>query len=263
MPKVRDLGVTVVPEGFGPVEMGQGAGCGCTNVTNPCLLCTQSVTVCGGGTRWAAACAGVSTCSDCTTQPYSICGTTPGGCTDCTTTPYSICGTTKGGCSDCTTVPYSICGTTPATQVVRGGGCTDCTTQAYSICGTTPGPCTDCTTTPYSICGTTKIGCTDCTTQAFSICGTTPGGGAQKCTDCTNVPFSICGTSPMQPPQRGLTQEHINQLRTQLNAQLAALDAHEKALLPQSEEEIDAREKDLNSQLDKLRARRDEIKKPE
>lgn len=240
MPKVRELGVTVVPEGFGPVEIGQGAGCGCTNVTNPCLLCTQNVTRCGALTQWA--CARVSTCTDCTTQPYSICGTTPGstarfGCTDCTTQAYSICGTTPGQCTDCTTQAYSICGTTPGI-----GQCTDCTTQAFSICGTTPGQCTD------------------CTTQAFSICGTSP--GAQKCTDCTNIPFSICGTTPGPGTQTStLTQDHIKQLRAALNAQLAALDEHEKALLPKSEEEIDAREKEINAELERLRTRRDELKK--
>ena len=78
MPKIKDLGITVVPEQFRPSEIGGGGGCG-----------------------W-------SYCTDCTTQPYSICGTTPGtfqaqfgapagGCTDCTTQAFRICGTTRGG----------------------------------------------------------------------------------------------------------------------------------------------------------------------
>ncbi len=247
MPKVRDLGVTVVPEGFGPIGIGQGAGCGCTNVTNPCLLCTQNVTVCAHFTQWA--CARISHCTDCTTTPYSICGTSPRTvpCTDCTTTPFSICGTSPNA------------GAGAQLGAAGPGGCTDCTTTPFSICGTSPGTCTDCTTTPFSICGTSPKGCSDCTTTPFSICGTTP----KVCTDCTNIPFSICGTTPVQPPQRGLTQEHIKQLRGHLQAQLEALDHAEKALLPQSEADIDAREKELHAELEKLRSHRESLKKSE
>jgi hypothetical protein len=72
MPKVKELGVTVVPEGFGPVGIGAGGGCG---ITNPCLMCTQNITVCGGFTRWG--CVRHTFCTDCTTQPFSICGTSP------------------------------------------------------------------------------------------------------------------------------------------------------------------------------------------
>lgn len=135
MPKVRELGVTVVPEGFGPVGIG-GGGCG---VTNPCLLCTQNVTVCGGFSQWA--CARITLC-------------------------------------------------------------------------------------------------TDCTTQAFSICGTTPN----------------------RQPQAGLTQESIRQLRAQMQQQLAALDEVEKNLGPKTEEEIAARENELQQELERLRARREELK---
>lgn len=113
MPKVKDLGVTVVPEQFGPVEIGPGGAC------NPTQFCT-----------------------DCTMQQFSICGTTPGpragggGCSDCTMQQFSICGTTPGpGCTDCTYQPFSICGTSPGPIF-----CTDCTYQPFSICGTTPGP---------------------------------------------------------------------------------------------------------------------------
>lgn len=67
----------------------------------------------------------------------------------------------------------------------------------------------------------------------------------------------------MQPPQRGLTQEHIKQLRGHLQAQLEALDHAEKALLPQSESDIDAREKELHAELEKLRSHRESLKKSE
>ena len=219
MPKVKDLGVTVVPEGFGPVGIGGGAACG---FTNPCLFFTRPP-YCG----WWSNCGPFTfvNCTDCTTQPFSICGTTPG-----------VFQQQKQTCTDCTTQPYSICGTTPGVQQ-----CTDCTTQSFSICGTSPGP----------------QQCTDCTTQAFSICGTSP--GPQQCSDCTTQPFSICGTTPGRMQQPGLTQESIRQLRAHLEAQLAALDVHEKALGPQTEAELDAREKELQQEMERLRSRRDEM----
>ena len=61
MPKIRDLGIKVIPETMRPPEAGGGAGCGnftvncigctqnltfvpppcaCTNITNPCIGCT-------------------------------------------------------------------------------------------------------------------------------------------------------------------------------------------------------------------------------
>src|SRR5689334_21656976 len=111
MPKIRDLGIKVIHETMRPPEVGAGGGC-----------------------------------SDCTTQQFSICGTTRHGCTDCTTQQFSLCGTTHHGCTDCTTQQFSLCGTTYA-------GCTDCTTQQFSICGGTGQQaqaqarqfCTDCT----------------------------------------------------------------------------------------------------------------------
>ena len=79
MPKIKDLGIKVIPETMRPPEIGGGGGC-----------------------------------TDCTVQAFSICGGTPGGggCTDCTLQPFSICGGSPG-CTDCTFVPFSICGGTP------------------------------------------------------------------------------------------------------------------------------------------------------
>ena len=59
MPKIKDLGIKVVPVTMRPPEIGGGGGC-----------------------------------TDCTIQQFSICGGTPGGggCTDCTIRPFSICG---------------------------------------------------------------------------------------------------------------------------------------------------------------------------
>ena len=62
MPKIKDLGIKVIPETMRPPEVGGGGGC-----------------------------------SDCTVLQFSICGTTPGpggGCTDCTFQPFSFCGGT-------------------------------------------------------------------------------------------------------------------------------------------------------------------------
>ena len=73
------------------------------------------------------------------------------------------------------------------------------------------------------------------------------------------MPYSICGTTPMQPQQPGLTQESIRQLRAHLEAQLAALDVHEKALGPQTEAEMQSREQELQQELDKIRSRREEM----
>ena len=72
MPKIKDLGIKVIPETMRPPEIGGGGGC-----------------------------------TDCTVQQFSICGTTPGmggGCTDCTIQPFSICGGTH-----CTAI-HSLCG---------------------------------------------------------------------------------------------------------------------------------------------------------
>lgn len=259
MPKVKELGITVVPEQFRPNEIGAGGGC--------------------GGRTWC----GFTFCTDCTTQPFSICGTTPGPAAQA-----------MGGCTDCTTLAFSICGTTRGPSGAVPGGCTDCTTQQFSICGTTPGPCTDCTTQQFSICGTTWQGCvacsanptfcTDCTTQPFSICGTTPG----QCLQMTNIcgitrggvacrlqsrfPTILdvttpCGgsfvgpTGPAVQPGGGLRVEDIAQLKEALQAQIKALEEHEKTLGPQTVEEIDAREQQLNAELSKLKNLRTEMGK--
>lgn len=254
MPKVKDLGVTVVPEQFGPMEIGPGGGCYMTH--------------------W---------CTDCTNVPFSICGTTPGGqvgaaragggCTDCTTQQFSICGTSPRPCTDCTTQQFSLCGTSP-------GPCTDCTTQQFSLCGTTPGPCAGGT---FQCAGGTF--CTDCTNVPFSICGTTPGpcaGGTFQCAGGTQVgpacrfttidPWTPhcggtvatpCGGSFGDPWRRGggLTQEGINQIRTALTAQLAALEEAEKKLGPQTAEEIEAREKEIAAELERLKTAKANLKK--
>lgn len=51
MPKIKDLGINIIPEGMKPLEIGGGAGgaCGCTNITNPCIGCTGGFNTVPGG----------------------------------------------------------------------------------------------------------------------------------------------------------------------------------------------------------------------
>lgn len=46
MPKIKDLGINIIPEGMQPLEIGGGAGgaCGCTNFTVNCIGCTNNPT---------------------------------------------------------------------------------------------------------------------------------------------------------------------------------------------------------------------------
>src|ERR1051325_1574434 len=44
MPKIKDLGIKVIPETMRPPEQG-GGGCGCTFITNPCIGCPPNITV--------------------------------------------------------------------------------------------------------------------------------------------------------------------------------------------------------------------------
>jgi hypothetical protein len=282
MPKVKDLGINVIPDTMRPPEIGGGAGCGCTNVTNPCLGCTQNLTVqqqvcaCTNITNPCLGCtAAVTACTDCTVQATSICGGT--GTIGCGCTKFSVC-------TDCTVQATSICGGT-ACGCTHLSACTDCTVQATSICGgsgcgcTKFSVCTDCTAQATSICGGTgTIGCgctkfsvcTDCTAQATSICGTSPIG----CGGCTNPVtfFQACAigtigvgplttTTPVQLQGGGLTMEHVRQLRSQLEQQMQALDEHAKTIGPKTAEEIDKREADLKQELQDLAARRKDLNK--
>jgi len=108
MPKIKELAITVVPEGFGPVGIGGGGGC------SDCTV--QAFSICGGTNQGGC---GFSACSDCTVQPFSICGGTQQQCQWQTVQP---CGQWSG-CSDCTVQPFSICGTTPGPQCFGGTRC--------------------------------------------------------------------------------------------------------------------------------------------
>src|ERR1051325_2384891 len=252
MPKIKDLGIKVIPETMQPPEVGGGAGCPVACSVSPAAV--------------ARPCNPTFGCTDCTNQAYSICGTTPCGFFTCGVSPIAAaraCVPTAG-CSDCTVQQFSICGTTP------GGGCgftcSDCTQQAFSICGTTPGncgfTCSDCTQQPFSICGTTPGGCLHTFQQCRpTYCGVTVG--------CT-APFSLCG--PISPrcgvsidptivqQQPEVTVEQIGKMKDALRQQIAALEEAEKNLGPKTAEEIDARVKQLNDELAQLQARKKDLK---
>ena len=197
MPKVRELGITVLPEGFGPVGIG-GGGCGFTQ------------------------------CSDCTTQPFSICGGTNCGritmqpcawqtCSDCTNQPFSICGGTNCGRVTAQNCVWQTC----AWQT-----CSDCTVQPFSICGTTPGP------QPQQI---------QC-----------PGGSCDCATFLTNE------VRPLPP---NLTQAQIGQLKAQLKQRLDEVTELEKTLGAKSAADVDARIKDIEAELEQLKGVRAGLKK--
>lgn len=222
MPKIKDLGIKVIPETMKPPEIGAGGGC-----------------------------------TDCTQQAFSICGGTGGGggCTDCTFQAFSICGGTGGGggCTDCTFQNFSICGTTPG-----GGGCTDCTMQAFSICGgtcrfNTVQACGGCSRFVTVVCGP-SVACR-LQTHCGPFSGWGPGCGAISPV-CGG---SIIDTTVVQPPQT-ISREQIATLKDALRKQISALEEHEKTLGPKTVEEIDAREKQLNEELAQLKERRKGLK---
>jgi hypothetical protein len=111
MPKIKDLGITVLPEGMRPLEIGGGAGgaCGCTNVTNPCLGCTPNlVTWCGGCSFITNPCLGC-------TQAVTL--TACGGCSFQTPVcKFGTCGITQTPCAGGTRFPTDITDHTPVIQ---------------------------------------------------------------------------------------------------------------------------------------------------
>lgn len=214
MPKIKDLGITVLPEGVGPVGIGGGAGgaCGCTNVTNFCLGCTQNF-------QTGAAVAGV-----------------PGGC-GCTNITNPCLGCTQNfqtglpGCG-CTNITNPCLGCTQDFTVVNCG----CTNRTN--------PCFGCTK---------EITFVDITLCRFGTCGLTltPCGGGTRWP--TTDPTTITPHTPVIQPGT-LTASDITSLREQLRQRLDALETHEKSLGdPHFEEREQSLQKELE-QLQARRA---------
>jgi len=146
MPKIRDLGIQVLPETFQPPEIGPGGGGDCTNPLVSCDLASD----CGS-------------CTMCTNQ------TNCGSCTNCTNQ------TTCGNCTMCTN--QTNCGTcTFITQVCSGG----CSVAAHTFCAApTIGTCGHCSILRTCVC--TNIGslCTFASqTVTIKITTFTPCGGS-------------------------------------------------------------------------------------
>ena len=208
MPKLKDLGINVIPETMRPPEIG-GGGCGCTRITNPCIGCTQQITFC--------ICTDASPCGSCTQQ-----------ITACICTDASPC----GGC----------------TQQITACICTD-----QSGCGSCTQQITACICTDLSACGGRTVGCREATCACSAI--------ASVCTGGSPTVITITPTTPQLIAGGGLTRENIGMLREQLNQHLAALDEAEKNLGPKTLEAIEAREKEIQKELDDLKARRASLKK--
>jgi hypothetical protein len=216
MPKIKDLGINVIPDTMRPPEIGAGGGgCGCTNITNPCIGCTTAPTVGCACTNFTVNCIG------CTNNP-TFCQAP----SHCACTFLSPCiGCTHNPTFDC--AQPSICACTLASPCHTGG----------TLCGA------------LSACG--HGGATVCACSAV----------ASICTGGSPTVITVTPTTPQIIQAGGLTREHIATLKEQLRGHLSALEEAEKNLGPQTAEAIDAREKELNAELEQLRTRRSDLKK--
>jgi hypothetical protein len=241
MPKIRDLGINVLPETMRPPEIGEGAGGGavCGNLLTVCTFCTNGNTFdaaamqptpcigwsfCIGGTRnamEAAPCHAPSVCI-CTAASPCVGGTLGCGCTN----PPTYC--------ICTAVSPCVGGT-------HGCGCTNPPT--YCIC-TAPTPC------GHSVCACTNHH-TVCACSAV----------ASICTGGSHITITIVTTTPQYAAAGVLTKEHVSTLRDELQQQLSILEELEKNLGPRTAEAIDAREAELKKELEDLANRRRNLDK--
>lgn len=188
MPKIRDLGINVIPETMRPPEIGPGGG--------------------GGG--------------GCNAGTYGP---------NCPTTTFP-------------TTPNCPTTTFPTTPWWGGGGCPGTTLattgqQPYMDFGC-PG-----TTLPQQ-----SLGCQPVYGQVAAY--------AQAGCPTTTIPRPSDFTC--YEPKGGLTREAIEQLKQQLQQQIAQLDEYAKSIGPKTIEEIDAREKQIREELEDLARRRKEYK---
>jgi hypothetical protein len=232
MPKLKDLGINVIPETMRPPEAGPGGACGCTRATNPCIQCTQQVTV-------ACICTELSPCGSCTQQ-----------ITACICTNASPCGSCTQQLTVCACTELSPCGS--CTQQITACICTD-----LSACGSCTQQITACICTNFSVCKWHSV-CNHWT-QPTLVCACSA--IASICTGGSPTVITITPTTPQLAAGGGLTREHIGALREQLNQQLQALDEAEKSIGPQTLEAIDAREKEIQQEMEELKARRASLKK--
>jgi hypothetical protein len=146
------------------------------------------------------------------------------------------------------------------------GGCTvsgcdascDCSSPSCGQCtNATCGQCTAMTkchcTRAITLCaGHTLVGCGGCTLILTCFCSRSI--WCQGATNCGAIsPVCTASIDPTIGPWQPISQEQVDALRTQLKAQLTALDDYEKGIETQTRTMLDAREKELNDELAKLR----------
>lgn len=247
MPKMKDLGINVIPETMRPPE---------------CLPWTVGPVCVPGGFTRDAGCfptsCGVSPAaaafqSTATCVPNS-CGMAPEAFQSTATCIPNSCGVAANPAafqSTATCIPNSCgvaCGCTHITNP-----CLGCTIAITYPCAThtTITVCANlshCLPHSYPCFGCTRVVSLPCFTHTL------------VCTGGTTPEITVTPTTP-QLQGGGLTRESIAQLKDQLQQQIAQLDEHAKTLGPKTADEIDAREKQLKAELDELATRRSDLKK--
>jgi hypothetical protein len=225
MPKIKDLGIKVIPETMQPPGIGPGGGgYGCQNYTQ--CGCSQNFTCDPAASCFPASC-GVSPvaeqCAARTHCQFNTCRFSPG----------------PQACQ-----PTCAVSPAPCLAPTHCGGCSLHPTQCHiPSCLNTPIVCNNCTHTLVD-CGCTAV--------------TNPCVGLTNC----GVVSPVVNPNPTLFQQAGsLTPEHINALKDQLQKQIQALDEYAKTVAAQSSAQLDAREKQINEELASLKARRKDLEK--
>ena len=225
MPKIKDLGINIVPGTMRPPEIGGGGGCpgaslrsDCNCVSNQCL--PRSWWPWGGGGQRVGGGMDdtIPTCScECVQSAPPLCSQC-----DCISNDDRTC-----ICSRMTPLPPSQC------------NCVSNVSQCNCITNNVPSDCNCVSNFPSANCPSENC-LRDClaATRGTTVTPHTP-----------NLAAGV------------LSRDDIAALRTQLKQALDNLDVAEKNLLPKTLEEVDAREKELQRELEALKIRRDELKK--
>jgi hypothetical protein len=202
MPRIKDLGINIVPGTMRPLEVGGGGGAGCR------------FTMHGGG------------------GPGGPRGqTSPAQC--------SLCDCLSGQCH-----PHSGC--MPQSGIAQRMVGADDPTLDENCYPTNPVAC--------SLCD-----CLSGVPQMVSPCDCRTNQPGPPCTAGSRTTPITAITDKLAPGS--LSRDEINTLRGQLKQALDNLDTAEKNNLPKTIEECEAREKELQRELEALKARRNELKK--
>ena len=242
MPKIKDLGINVIPGTMRPPEIGGGGGCG-----HSCVRSCRQHTI------------------DSDTDQVALCLTAdPGGgpCNPCQdTTPQ------RGNWYRADTDIHE-CLTAPACNPCLPGTFKPKARMAmYGWDDTDVGGCLTAPNDPNCVCNLpSNCGCTDIGTFFDDIgcargtqCLPTACPGGSHCT-AGSLTVTITPNTPRLTPGT-LSRDDIAAIRTQLKQYLDNMDAAEKELLPKTLEGVEAREKELQAELEQLKARRSELKK--